>query len=136
MTVKDVIREFEKQPRLHIRVRAVRDYMVSGKLAVKDRIMFYGVELDTDVTRGLLHEYIEPAQGIISAGPCADIYYDRRQPIEWQRLVCCKELLHILDPDQYKTATPEKAKWLIEKIALPPGLENIKAEVEMCGVIA
>lgn len=98
MTVKNIIQAFEKQTRLHVRVRDVRDYMVSGKLAVKDRIMFYGVELDVEVARALLHEYVEPATGILLEGPCADIYYDRRQPIEWQRLACCKELLHILDP--------------------------------------
>ena len=71
MTVKNVIEAFEKQTRLHVRVSAVRDYMVSGKLAVKDRIMFLGVDLDIEVARGLLHEYTEPAQGILLPGPCA-----------------------------------------------------------------
>jgi hypothetical protein len=106
----------------------VRDFTVSGRLAVKSRIMFYGVDLDIEVARGLLHEYAEPATGLLLPGPCADIYYDRRQPIEWQRLACCKELLHTLDPEQYKITTPERAKRLIEQIALPPGLENIKTD--------
>ena len=33
--------------------RAVRDYMVGGELAVKSRIMFFGVELDVDIARAL-----------------------------------------------------------------------------------
>jgi len=41
---------------------------------------------------------------------------------EMQRLVCCKELLHILDPEGCKTATKPEVSGLISKIALPPQL--------------
>src|SRR5262245_52855129 len=88
MSVTTLIRHYEKQTRLHVRVRDVRDLMVSGKLAVKARIMFYGATLDSQILRGFLHEYTEPAQGVLLPGQCADIYFDKRQPTEWQRLVC------------------------------------------------
>ena len=40
----------------------------------------------------------------------------------------CKELLHLMDPESYKTNTPEHVKEQIERIALPPGMENIRTD--------
>ena len=65
MTVRIVIDEFATRTKLQVRVRDVRDFLVSGRLAVKSRIMFYGAELDIGVARALLHEYTEPATGIL-----------------------------------------------------------------------
>lgn len=108
MSVRDLIERYAGGTHLHVRVNVVREYMMSGELAIKDRIRFIGVEIDVNVLRGFIHQYIEkPLNGsALRPGACADIYYDRRQPIEWQRLVCCKELLHLMDPDSYKTNTP------------------------------
>ena len=41
---------------------------------------------------------------------------------EMERLVCCKELLHILDQNYMKVSTPSAVVDLIEKIILPPEL--------------
>jgi hypothetical protein len=39
---------------------------------------------------------------------------------EMERLVSCKEMLHILDPDYLKASTLETVDRLISKIILPP----------------
>ena len=92
MSIKNLIEHFSTSTLLPIYVREICDYMVSGRLAIKDRIQFVGVEIDVEVLRGFLHQYTEgPIKGsMLRPMACADIYYDREQPIEWQRLVCAK----------------------------------------------
>jgi hypothetical protein len=130
MSVRSLIEHYANGTHLHVRVRDIRDYMVSGELAIKDRIRFVGVEIDINVLRGFLHQYTKrPLDGsALRPMACADVHYDRRQPIEWQRLVCCKELLHLLDPQGHRTNTPAHVKLQIERIALPPGMETIRTD--------
>jgi hypothetical protein len=45
-------------------------------------------------------------------------------PHEWQRLVCCKELLHILDSVETRVSRPEDIERLVEKIVLPADLQD------------
>ena len=44
--------------------------------------------------------------------------------LEWQRLVCCKELLHILDSVETRVSRPEDIERLVEKIVLPADLQD------------
>jgi len=55
---------------------------------------------------------------------CADITYAAQIPHEWQRLVCCKELLHLLDPIETRVSRPEEIDKLVEKIILPSDLQD------------
>ncbi len=81
---------------------------------VKDEIYFVGVTLDERILRGsLIHYYKTP--GVYSEPIiCADIYYDRNQQRRWRRVICCKELLHILDHSVSRTATRESCEKLID----------------------
>jgi hypothetical protein len=44
---------------------------------------------------------------------------------EMERLVCCKEMLHILDPEFLKARTVETVDRLISEIILPPDVTNL-----------
>lgn len=44
-------------------------------------------------------------------------------PLEWQRVVVCKEMIHILDPDELLTSTAADMRSLIERIAMPLDLQ-------------
>jgi hypothetical protein len=129
MNVRNLIEHYANDTQLHVPVRKIRDHIIQ-KLDIKDRIQFVGVEIDVEVLRAFLHQYKEKEINGSALRPmaCADIYYDHRQPIDWQRLVCCKELLHLMDPAEYKTKTPEHVKKQIERIALPPGMEPIRTD--------
>jgi hypothetical protein len=129
MSVRNLIEYYANDTCLHVPVRKIRDHMIQ-RLGIKDRILFVGVEIDVNVLRAFIHAYKEKEIKGSALRPmaCADIHYDRRQPIEWQRLVCCKELLHLMDPADYKIKTPEHVKKQIERIALPPGMETIRTD--------
>lgn len=53
----------------------------------------------------------------IMPGPVAMVIYSIQQPLEWQRLVCCKELIHVLDSSPVRTSRPEEVQLLGQKLA-------------------
>jgi hypothetical protein len=95
------------------------------KLGVKDDIWFWpDPKLNPSIMRGNI-EYWECPLSV--AGPVryvADITYAAQLDHEWQRLVCCKELLHILDPASTRASKDGEIETLIEKIILPADLQD------------
>jgi hypothetical protein len=93
----------------------VRDQILS--YGVKDEIEFVGVNLDRRIMLGAFHQYV--VRSAVYADPMihVDIYYDRSLSRDWKRVVCCKELLHILDHSTSKAATPSDCENLIAGMA-------------------
>ena len=91
-------------------------------LGVKDEIWFWADDkLNSGIIRGEIEHWEWPDNdGKITR--CADITYASQMEHEWQRLVCCKEMLHILDP--IGTNKPEDVEALVEKIILPADLQD------------
>lgn len=113
----ELIEFFSSFTKLQVGINEIADHIIAS--GIQDEIRFIGVELDVGILRGFLHRYTIRAK--LYGDPIfrADIYYDRRQDLEWRRLVCCKELIHILDGPQHSTASREDAERLIERIVLP-----------------
>lgn len=92
-------------------------------MGVKDKIWFWpDPKMNPAIIRGKIQhwEYKESEDG--PDVRCADITYAEQMPNEWQRLVCCKEMLHLLD--ETGTNTREDIEHLIEKVILPPDLQD------------
>jgi hypothetical protein len=96
------------------------------KFGVKDQIWFFSdPKLNPSIIRGEIQHWewwdwrpeTEPIR-------VADITYAAQMPHEWQRLVCCKEMLHILDPEGTRVTRPEDIDKLVEKIILPSDLQD------------
>jgi len=110
---KKLIRQLSKIKRLPVEV----DDVIEGMrlLGVKDDISYFAdADLSIRVFSGMIRRY-ENKDGtfstLITYGHIGE---------EWERLVCTKELLHILDPDYVKTMTYEAVETLISKMILPP----------------
>lgn len=89
-----------------------------------DDIEFIGVDLDPEILLGKIKVfhvrdglYGEPRR-------FANIYYHRGHELDWQRLICCKELIHLLDPDAAHTKTQAEIDELAARIGLPPYMQN------------
>jgi hypothetical protein len=95
------------------------------KLGVKDKIWFwYDPKLDPGIVRGQIEhwEYISgDGEPIVR---CVDITCASQMPNDWQRIVCCKEMLHILDPEESRVSNPDQVEALVEKIILPSDLQD------------
>lgn len=93
----------------------VRDTIVS--YGIKDEIEFVGVDVDDRVLYGAYRQYVK-SDGLY-ADPVVhvDVYYNRSLGRDWKRLVCCKELLHMLDHTVSKTATKNDCENLVTHLA-------------------
>lgn len=117
MTITKLIAEFSERVVVPVELDDVVASLV--KRGVRDEIYYWKVDSDTDVLRGEITYWKYP-DGEGGHKHCADIDYAKSLPIDWQRLVICKELLHILDPVESRVAAPDEVRELIQKIRLPP----------------
>lgn len=124
MSIAEIVRKFDDRFVVPVDVNDVKAALI--EMGVRDVIWFWAVDIDAEVLRGQLVHWLqkgEPASTGAFKG-VADIYYAESLSRDWQRLVCCKELLHIIDPESALAATPEVVMRLTEKISLPPDLQN------------
>jgi hypothetical protein len=110
--IHDLIEFFSTFTVVPIDPDEVRDQIVG--YGVKDEINFIGVNLEERILRGALLHYTRPTGVYADPTVCADIYYDNNQNRRWRRVICCKELLHLLDHAGTRTATQKDCEKLIE----------------------
>lgn len=129
MKVADLIIEFSTRTRVPVDVNDVLAFVQQhGDI---QEVYFWPSKIDNAHLRGALvhYERWEYPQG--EGGPtvlCADIYYAEDMGSAEERVVTCKELLHILDPDWARVETPEQLTQLIERIVLPVDLQGVRKD--------
>lgn len=113
----ELIENFADRVELPIDVQEIADAI--RELGFQDEIRFYDVEADSSTIRGLFDQftyrpgvYAEPV--LVTLIP-----YNSNDPVEWQRVVCCKEMMHIFDSDLEKTDTPEEIPDFLDKLLGP-----------------
>jgi hypothetical protein len=123
MSVGQLIQKFATRESLPIDVNDVVAEL--RERGIKDEIYFFPADLNSEVLRGKIVQWEWPKdetqQEMVAV---ADIYYDQSLDDPWQRLVTCKEMLHILDPDSCLTATEDEVDLLTDRIVLPPELQD------------
>jgi hypothetical protein len=93
-------------------------------LGVVDEVWFWpDSKLNPSILRGSIEHYEVPFPDRPNQR-WADITYAQQQEPEWQRLVCGKEVIHLVDPEGTRVAKQEDVDRLIEKIILPPDLQD------------
>ena len=122
MQVYELIREFSSRVTLPVDVNDLLPIL--AKNGEETNIEFVGVDLNPEILQGQIKVfhvrngvYAEPER-------CANIYYHRGHTPDWQRFICCKELLHLLDPENATTSDPDAIDTLAEKIGLPPSMQD------------
>jgi hypothetical protein len=125
MSVAALIKTFDQRGDLPIDVEkhVMPEFL---KFGIKDEIYFWpDPKLNPGIIRGEIEHWEYPMhENDQHPRRCADITYAKQMPAEWQRLVCCKELLHILDPEETRVNKPEDINKLVEKIILPSDLQD------------
>ncbi len=116
MRSSELIKTFSESFNLPVEIDNVILFM-KEKLGVTDEIYpFWDKELDVGTLQGYCHrEEIPSANG--GSYFMTTIGYAKNGH-EMERLVSCKELLHILDPKSCRASSPEAVHALINKIAL------------------
>jgi hypothetical protein len=127
MEVGDLIRHFSTQTLMPIKINAVKAAILNA--GMQDKIEFVGVEYDVSIIRGKLYQYITRQALYAEPELVSEVYYDKNQETHWRRLVCCKEMLHILDRDMWKAKTQEQVSLLLSKIVFPAGIRALLSEM-------
>lgn len=123
MTYSTLIKRFDERTELPVHVEEVAEALKA--LHVCREFYFWAADIDPSKVRGFVQVWNAPfddsGHDVLRF---ADIYYSKRDPSDWQRFVTCKELIHCMDSPHFSVATIEKLKDLMEKVALPPELQD------------
>ena len=124
MSVPKLVSKFTWSYQLPIEVKQVVAEL--RKLDVHDKIVYWrDPYLPADLMKGYITRWVEED----SSGDreyVSDIQFAQSDEAT-ERLVVCKELLHILDPENSRVRSEEELSHLIGRIILPPHLQDIFA---------
>lgn len=123
MRAVDIVRAFADKEDVPVKINDVANAIISN--GFQDEIHYVAVEMKEDILRGMLIRRIERRSVYGEPQFVSYVYYDRTLSEPWRRLVCCKELLHIVDDPQLVVKSREEVEALIEKIVLPPTFQTM-----------
>lgn len=126
MKTSDLINEFSSRTCLPVDVNDVPEFM--RQHGIEYDIEFIGVKFDTEILQGQIKVFERHDVPYGDPISCANIYYHEEHDTDWQRFICCKELLHLLDPTSAQTSSAEDIERLAQEIGLPPEMQNPTAE--------
>ena len=124
--ITQLIKEFDDRTVLPVDVNDVVAFL--RKHGVQDEIEFLGVDLDADILLGQIKRFTYRKVAYGEPIFAANIYYDRNGSNAWRRMVCCKELLHMTDPEMSRAKTRQEIQRQAEKMGLPPGMQDALKE--------
>lgn len=105
-----------------VQVDDVIDFLRS--LGVADEIYFFDVDIDTTILKGVIEHWEYPVSENGTLRRVADINTAKSLPTDWKRLVQCKEILHVIDPDHFRVNTFEATEALINDIVIPADVQD------------
>jgi hypothetical protein len=117
-----LVEYFSETTELPIEIPDIRTKIV--EFGIQDEIIFFPQDMDPGKLRGVYYQYTTRNAVYGDAILCSLIVYSSRLSIEWQRVVCCKELIHILDGQAERTKTPEEVLGLVDKLLGPLSTED------------
>ncbi|MDE0275572.1 MAG: hypothetical protein OYH76_06725 [Defluviicoccus sp.] len=104
--------------RLPVEVSDVADAII--RIGNQDRVEFYGVDRDPAVFLGTFARYRRRPKVYGEPEFVSQVIYNRNLSIAWQRVVACKELVHIFDPEGEWTNTPDQVSGLMRNLLDSP----------------
>lgn len=117
MSIKKLIDFFSTFSIFPVELTDVRDQIVE-EYKVSDEIEFLTVDVDMAALRGLHYRYQKKdAAGKITTHSL--IIVNKNLPIAEQRVVGCKEMIHILDEKMFRTSTPDAVALLASRLLVP-----------------
>lgn len=115
--LKNLIELFEDRVELPIEVQEIADAII--QLGVQDEIHFVDVDAEPSKIHGAFARF--RYNNGVYAEPIwvTHIPYNRNESLEQQRVVCCKEMMHIFDSELEKTDTEAEVPDFLDKLIGP-----------------
>jgi len=122
MEAHDLLKAFEYRLKLPIDVNDVLAYL--REHGNTDNVEFIGADLEPDILQGAVKIWYARAGVYVEPERMVNIYYHRGHSKDWQRMICCKELLHLIDPAWLCTNEAAAIDKLADEIGLPPEMQD------------
>jgi hypothetical protein len=122
MLIKHLAKHFEDRVTLPIEIPEIRDAVVA--LGVQDDIVFSDEDMDPALCRGAFYQFTSKVAPYAPSDLISLIVYSRQLEIPWQRMVCCKETVHVLDKAEGRTNKPDEVLALVDKLLGPLSNED------------
>ena len=125
MSLKRLLEQFGTREELPIEIDEVRDSVLA--LGVDDRIIITPVDKPISEVRGTFYRWIERPGVYSSPLHCIGITFSTHQSEDWQRVVCCKELVHSLDHQGSHTSTRNEVISLAARLLGPMSTGDVSS---------
>jgi hypothetical protein len=93
-------------------------------MGCQDEIHIFPADCDPTVVRGVYTQFRYHAAMYGEPIWVTHIAYCQNVPVEWQRVICAKELVHIFDPHATRTDTEDEVNGLLDKLVGPLSSED------------
>jgi hypothetical protein len=114
MSLTELIDFFEGKTKVPILIADVQAF-VMDRVNVA-RLQFIDVDLDTRDSRGFLHSYQARRSPYSELEICCDIHLPTSLPSVERRVVACKEIIHLLDPQFMRMSDEQQVSHLISRV--------------------
>ncbi len=117
-----LIQSFANRKEVPVEVDEVRNAVIA--LGVQDKIVFHAAAADPAKISGAFYQFTR--RSVVYGEPelCTLITFNSNLPVSMQRVVCCKEIIHIFDRDEERTNTLEHMTELASKLLGPMSTED------------
>lgn len=105
---------FEDRDVFPIEVAEVAEVLI--QLGCQDEFHFSPEKMDTGKLRGAFYQYKSHAVPYGEPILHTIIVYAEGVDVPWQRVICCKELIHVCDSAAARTNSPEEVAELMDKL--------------------
>jgi len=117
MSLIKLIEHFEQVEELPIEIDEIREVILD--LGMQDVIKIAGKPADPAKIWGAFYQYTTHAGVYAQPDFHTLIVYNENLPVPWQRVVCCKELVHIFDRAEERTSSVDAVAALTTKLLGP-----------------
>lgn len=115
--LKELIKQFEGRTQLPIEVEEIAQAIIDR--GFQDEIHFVDVDADPASIHGAFARFTYHKQMYGEPVLVTHIPYNARDPLELQRVVCCKEMMHIFDSDLERTDKEGEIPEFLDKLLGP-----------------
>jgi hypothetical protein len=123
MSLKQLLERFDPIRVLPVEIPELRAAIM--QIGFQDEIRFIPcAKMNPAQLRGVFYQFTRHPAPYAAPEFWTLIIYSSLMSQEWQRLVCAKELIHVMDGKAEKTKTPEELQGLIDKIIGPLSTED------------
>lgn len=117
MFLKNLIRAVASIDCMPIEVTDLSEQLIAA--GCQDKIVFHPTDEDPGTFHGTYYRYTEHSGAYSQPEFTTLIVFSKHLEFEWQRMVCCKELIHACDKEIEQTNTKEEVEALLEKVLGP-----------------